>query len=135
VAGADSSTSYFKDAKPVKRGLGCPELGNNKTYTSNGSTFNINCNTSWGATALFLTYTPDFETCIEQCAIWNRQNAGKCAGVTWTDGTYGPLGVSGGSECLYFWILLGETSSPGTDAAQLLNYNPPTVMFRDCHRN
>lgn len=95
-----------------------------------GITFDILCDTDFGSStgnnALQISYTTDFPTCINACVTWNKMRSQKCVGVTWEE-AYGPLGVDGGRECRYFWTLIGNFASPGTDSAFIQDSISPTV--------
>jgi hypothetical protein len=92
-----------RSAARVKRSVGCKEVGAT-VFAVGNATFDILCDTSWSYDDLYLNYTVDFATCIIGCAMWNTQMAGKCAGVSWQYGIYGPLGEAGGSICYYLWV-------------------------------
>jgi hypothetical protein len=115
----------------AKRSVGCTQL-NATSYQTDGSTFDIICDTYWGHSDWFyFIYTADFPGCMKSCAEWNTQNIQKCIGVLWSYGTYGPNGALGGSECWYFWEMEGPgVSLAGYDAARLSTNTliPPTVQ-------
>lgn len=112
---------------PVKRGVGCQEI-NTTTYTTDGATFNILCDTSYLWTSiLYLNYTVDFASCMGGCVEWNTKMSQKCLGVTWAYGQYGPLGLAGGNECYFFWDLSGSGQVIGHDSAQLEISGPVPV--------
>jgi hypothetical protein len=69
-------------------------------------------------------------TCIDGCAMWNRDMADKCMGVTWGFGSYGPLGVRGGNERVFYWDMVGNGySSSGQDSARLQSQTISLVFF------
>jgi hypothetical protein len=104
-----------------ERGFGCTELNATDTaiYQVSGSTFNVTCNWTWyDNQQLFVTYTIDFPTCMNECVAWNAgTNSGKCVGVKWTYGFFGPLGPSGGSFCAFFWVISGSGVASGNPDA------------------
>jgi hypothetical protein len=112
-----------------KRGAGCSQI-NQVTYTTTGVTFDLICDTRWNASNyLYLTYTPDFESCITSCATWNKNGSGNCIGVTWIQTMYGPDGETGPSACYGSWNFPGNGySNPGWDSAIIQNVTLPTVF-------
>src|SRR5271154_2311601 len=83
----------------VKRGEGCKSLNGATTFNAGGAVFDIFCGMTWAYyDSLFVSYTPNFQTCMENCVRWNTNNGNQCVGVFWIYGQYGPLGVEGGSE-------------------------------------
>jgi|SRR5579859_3345251 len=114
----------------VKRGVGCTEI-NATTYMSGSSAFDISCDTAWPyASNLYILYTIDFASCMNGCLAWNTNMTGKCVGVSWIYGNFGPLGVGGGSECIFNWKMLGDNySSNGDDSAQLRIAGPALTVF------
>lgn len=90
-------------------------LNDSKYESFTGIKFEFNCNTDWpGALSpndLFLNYTHDFISCVNSCAIWNQNpilvKGGRCLGIAWADGNFGPLGEAGGSQCYLKWTLQG----------------------------
>jgi hypothetical protein len=107
----------------VKRSTGCTEI-NNTTYESAGGTFELFCDTRWPSNYfLYVTFTLDYITCMEECVTWNTQMTEKCVGVRWQFGTYGPRGLPGGSECIFNWIMPDGASvqASGEDSARLQN--------------
>jgi hypothetical protein len=113
----------------IKRDIGCIAI-NSTTYQTSGSTFDILCDTAgWGSlNILQITYTLDFVSCINDCVIWNTQNTQKCMGVEWVNGQYGPDGIQGGSECYFFWVMIGNGApAAGYDSAKLQVPQSPTV--------
>ena len=111
----------------IKRSSACTQ---NSTYnTTPTSSFSISCNSIWAWwDALYITFTPDFESCMNACATWNSQGPKTCLGVSWADGTYGPSGATGGSECIFYWSTSTSFLSNGTDSAQLETVETPTVI-------
>jgi hypothetical protein len=124
---AETALAVNSVATRVKRSSGCTQ---NSTYiTTPASIFSVSCNSIWAWwDALYITFTPDFETCMDACAAWNAQTQETCVGASWTDGTYGPSGVTGGSECTFYWVTTTSFQSNGTDSAQLENVETPTVL-------
>ena len=120
----------------AKRASGCASLNGTETYTSNGVTFNLVCNTRWDSwwDYLHMTYTPDFASCMDGCAMWNTQNTQKCVGVHWLGAIYGPAGLSGGRQCYYFWEIDTSYWTPdnNTDSAVLQEILGPTVSSFIC---
>src|SRR5271154_2626268 len=92
----DVATIARSFPKQVKRSTECTQ---NSTYTTSGSQFSISCDSQWAWwDALYITFTPDFQSCMNACAVWNLQSQETCTGVSWSDGSYGPSGALGGSE-------------------------------------
>ena len=113
----------------IKRDTGCTAI-NSTTYQTSGSTFDILCNTAgWSSLDILqITYTIDFVSCINDCAIWNTQKSQKCMGVGWANGEYGPDGVEGGSGCYFFWVMVGNgVPYVDYDSAKLQIPQSPTV--------
>src|SRR5277367_2788877 len=107
----------------VKRSSECIA---NSTYTVSASAvFSItSCDSEWGWWyALYISYTPDFESCMAACVEWNSHSQDICTGVTWFPGSYGPYGISGGSGCTFFWDTTSPSQLNDTYSAQLLT--PP----------
>jgi hypothetical protein len=119
---------------PVKRGIGCQEI-NSTTYTTDGATFNILCDTSYSGLSwtsiLYINYTTDFVSCLGGCAEWNTKMSQKCLGVTLAYDQYGP---HGGSECYFFWELEESAAGVQYDSGQLqISGEPPVCFHKSCH--
>ena len=109
----------------VKRSSECTQ---NSTYTISASVFSISCDSEWAWwDALYITFTRDFQSCMTACVDWNSHSQDTCRGVSWTDGTYGPSGVSEGSECVFYWATTTSFQTNGTDSAQLQTLSTATV--------
>jgi len=113
----------------LKRGVGCQEI-NSTNYQYEGFTFDLFCDTTWpSANFMYLTYTVDFTSCMQNCVTWNSVMTDKCVGVYWMGGQYGPLGVNGGSECWFYWDMIsGQSYLADQDSAQLQGATFPTVI-------
>jgi len=108
--------SPLSTATVVKRAEGCTSLNGATAVNVSGSVFDIFCDTIWGYyDILFISYTPDFQTCIEECVRWNTNNVNHCVGVFWVCQQYGPLGVNGGYECFYTWDMVDGSNSSASD--------------------
>ena len=112
-----------------KRSAGCQEI-NSTTYSFGGVSFSLTCDVEWSGTGyLSLLFTPDFASCMNGCVAWNLQSTQKCVGVSWAKGSYGPAGIAGGSQCLYYYAITGAAvRNIGSDAAQLQSIQGPTVL-------
>jgi len=106
--------------KIIKRDQECTSL--NGSYNSNGTVFNVFCNTSWQYyDSLHISFTLDFSTCINGCEIWNiDQTQNECVGAQWKNDVYGP---AGGKLCTYLWTMPNGNQFPAndTDTVQLRN--------------
>src|SRR5271170_1604048 len=121
----DGSIAVSSFQNQVKRSSECTQ---NSKYTISGSVFSITCDFQWAWwDALYITFTPDFQSCMNACIDWNSHSQDTCAGVSWSDGTYGPSGVSGGSECTFYWATTTSFPTNGTDSGQLQTLSTPTV--------
>ena len=121
----DVATIARSFPKQVKRTSECTQ---NSTYTTSGSQFSISCDSGWAWwDTLYLTFAPDFQSCMNACAVWNLQSQDTCIGVSWSDGSYGPNGVLGGSVCTFYWATTTVFQSNGTDSGQLQSISRPTV--------
>ena len=114
------SSNKLAKTDHVKRAEGCTTL-NQTTYSTNGVTFDILCNTYWShEDTLQITYTPTFTSCIDKCAAWNKANVDQCAGVDWLYGFYGHGGLAEGSVCRFLWTMAdGGTPRDSDDSARL----------------
>jgi hypothetical protein len=70
-------TSWLKVQGPkyhttvVKRGEGCTSLNGATTFSAGGAVFDIFCGMTWAYyDSLFVSYTLDFQTCMENCVRW-----------------------------------------------------------------
>ena len=89
-------------------------------YMSAGAQFDILCDVNWWGNDLYLSHTPDFRSCINECALWNTNRTEKCVGAGWISGQYGPAGVAGGSACYFKWRMHGSGEQAiGVDFARL----------------
>lgn len=116
-----------------KRSVGCSQIdaSNTSTYNADGGTFEVFCDTAWHvANAMYLTYTVDFASCMNECVVWNRLYSVKCVGVGWGYGVYGPGGVAGGSSCTFLWnmVLSQGFEQTGADSARLQGVPLPIVL-------
>jgi len=100
------------------------------TYASSGSVFDIYCDTTWlSLDYLSLTYTPDFQSCMNDCVAWNTNSTQKCAGVSWISSATGP-GQPNGSQCWFYWEMNNTAfHRVGTDSARLRNIQPFPSVF------
>jgi hypothetical protein len=113
-------SKVLPNPKVVRRGVGCQQL-NSTTYMTEGNTFEILCNTYyWYTSILFVDYTIDFPTCMNQCVAWNLNQTIKCLGISWASGQYGPYGPSAGGNCYFFWDISQPSTVEGQDSGQLL---------------
>jgi hypothetical protein len=88
--------------------------------STTGSKFDLACGVEWFEDTLFLNYTIDLESCVNACSVWNMNSTVFCVGVTWYQGTFGPGGERGGSQCYYKWVMQNPgVLEPGAISARL----------------
>jgi hypothetical protein len=94
------------------------------TYESTtGDQFYIFCDGVFQSSAdLYFTIASDFYTCIDGCALWNKNASVPCVGVSFDLGVYGPEGEGKGSWCMYRWGVSEDSFNyvKGWSTAQLI---------------
>src|SRR5271169_708717 len=112
------NSQVLPSSKVVRRNVGCKQL-NKTTYMTQGGTFEIFCNTYYSYTSiLFVDYTVDFPTCMDQCVTWNGNNNITCLGISWASAQYGPYGPSGGGNCYFYWDISQPSPMASQDSGQ-----------------
>jgi hypothetical protein len=97
-------------------GSSCQGL-KNSTYTTNGATFDVLCNTVFSYEGyLDVEYTNTFTECVDICATY--ESTVPCIGIEYESGVGGPTGQN---LCYMLWNLTDETGNGtvGTDGARL----------------
>jgi len=94
--------------------------GNGTIYqTATGAEFEIYCGINWAFGDLYISYTPDFMTCVENCAKWNENtNNTVCLGIAYAPQNYGP--DESQFECYFKWELQNASSFSLVDSAILV---------------
>jgi hypothetical protein len=115
-----------------KRSIGCSQIdaSNTSIYSTGGGNFEVFCDTAWHVSnSMYLAYTVDFVSCMNECILWNKIYSVQCVGVEWVYGIYGPGGVAGGSSCTFQWnmVLNQGFEQTGVDSARLQGVPLPTV--------
>lgn len=121
-------------ATEVKRGYGCSsEITQSPYTTSDGTTFDLQCNTSYTNTQfLDITYTTNFSSCMEACVKWDE--AVPCVGVQWDHET---LSYQGNNYlCYLLWDMSGNsTEEDQIDSAKIRTASPVfPPLHADCRK-
>lgn len=115
--------------KNIKRVEGCSEINNATSYETEGTKFDVLCNTLFDHTqVLQVTYATNFTECLNNCI--NSNAITPCIGVQWEFEAYGPPPEEGASSlCYLLWNMSNATVDARFDSARLHNisFSSPTV--------